>query len=58
MASEMIIGYTSNRSESVEIDDTCSSRCSAIGRIESSMLCLSFHSSLELWAADSASNYC
>jgi hypothetical protein len=52
---EVVIGYISDNSEDVEVVTTCSSRCSAVGRIEPSGLSISSDSALGL--ADSASNY-
>jgi hypothetical protein len=58
MASEVVRRYESDRSESVEVDDACSSCRSVVGRIESSVLSLSSHSSSVLRTRHSASNYC
>jgi hypothetical protein len=54
---EVVIGYISDNSEDVEVVTTCSSRCSAVGRIELSGLSISSDSDSVLGLADSASNY-
>jgi hypothetical protein len=57
MDPEVVIGYISENSEDVEVVTTCSSRCSAVGRIEPSVLSISSNSDSVLGLADSASNY-
>jgi hypothetical protein len=57
MDPEVVIGYISDSSEDVEVVTTCSSRCSAVGRIEPSGLSISSDSDSALGLADSASNY-
>jgi hypothetical protein len=53
----VIVGYFLDGSESVDVEDECSSCLSGVGRIESSALSISSHSSSALRSVDSESNY-
>jgi hypothetical protein len=52
MALEKVLGYFSDRSESVDVANDCSSYFSGIGRIESTVL------SSDVMIAKSVSKYC
>jgi hypothetical protein len=58
MASELVVGYSSDNSEHVDIDEDLSSRCSFVGGIESNSLSLPSNSSSGLGATQVAIQYC
>jgi rubrerythrin len=53
----VVIGYISDSSDDVEVVATCSSRCSAVGGIEPSMISISSDSNFDQGLVDSASNH-
>jgi rRNA maturation endonuclease Nob1 len=53
----VVIGYISDSSEDVEVVATCSSRCSAVGGIEPSVISISSDSHSMQGLADSASSH-
>jgi hypothetical protein len=58
MATEIVVGYLSDNSKDVDVENECSSCCSVVGGIDSRSQSLLSHSSLPLWADDDLVNYC
>jgi hypothetical protein len=58
MASELVVGNSSDMSEYVDVDNDLSSCCSVVGGVESSSLSLSSSSNFGLGAAEDAIQFC
>jgi hypothetical protein len=58
MASELVVGYSSDMSKHVDVDNDLSSCCSIVGGIESSSFSLTSSSNSGLGAAKDAIQFC
>jgi hypothetical protein len=58
MASELVVGYSSNSSDHVDVDDDLSSCCNVVHGAQSSPLSMSSHSGSALRVGDNSYSYC